>query len=122
MSRMSDVEILDEPAARADDVDLEEIWQRHRTAFRAGFTEVPVTVRASSETASALRGIASEIASTALPDGRVELTLGFMGERHAVNALWTFVADVEVRGPVGVRSSMVERVRTMAQVYLEDDR
>lgn len=122
MSRMSDVEILDEPAARADDVDLEEIWQRHRAEFRAGFTEVPVMVRASPETASALRGIASEIASSALPDGRVELTLGFMGEGHAVNALWTFVADVEVRGPVGVRSAMVERVRAMAQVYLEDDR
>jgi len=119
MSRMSDVEILDEPARRSDDVDLEEIWQRRRDEFRAGFTVIGVTVRCSEQTAKVLRGIADEQGTpVTVEDGRIELTLGFVGERHAVSALWTFAADVEVCAPESVRAAVVGRVRALATMYL----
>ena len=118
LSRITDVVILDEPARRPDEVDLEEIWQRHRSEFRAAFTTVPVVVRCATTTLKPLREAAQGIvASREISGDRVEVTCEFVGEQHAINVLWVFVADVEVMGPPAVREAIADRVATMAAMY-----
>ncbi|GAB04184.1 WYL domain-containing protein [Gordonia amarae] len=123
LSRITDVVILDEPARRPDEVDLEEIWQRHRSEFRAGFTTVPVVVRCAATTLKPLSEAAQGIvASRELGGDRVEVTCEFVGEQHAINVLWVFVADLEVIGPPAVRDAISDRVAAMAALYTGEPR
>lgn len=112
LSRMSDVDILDEPAHRSDEVDLAAIWERHREAFRRFFEPVEVVLDCSAEDAERIGSIAT--AATHVDEsmpGRCLLELRFADRRHAVRALWAtmFDHDFVVREPDWLRDAITTR-------------
>lgn len=113
VSRMSDVEVLDERAERDDDVDLDAIWERRRTDFRAGFEQVSVRVMcADDRSLSAMQAKAySTVVHEVGDDGTVLATVTFIGERHAINVLWSAEFDVEVLEPAQIRDALLDRAR-----------
>ncbi|EON34761.1 putative transcriptional regulator [Gordonia terrae C-6] len=113
LSRMSDVDILDEPAHRSDEVDLAEIWERHRDAFRRSFEPVDVVIDCSADEAERIGSIASATHLGESADGRCRLGLRFADRRHAVRALWStmFDHDFVVREPDWLRTALTARAR-----------
>lgn len=88
LSRMSAVELLDEPARRPADVDLEEIWQRHREQFRAGFAIVEVTVECA---ATGVETLATQLPTrvvSATDGDRVRCLVQTVGPNMALPKLW----------------------------------
>ncbi|MFT4393816.1 helix-turn-helix transcriptional regulator [Gordonia lacunae] len=115
LSRMSDVDLLDEPARRAEDVDLAEIWERHRDAFRRSFEPVGVVIDCAADYAEKIGSIATTTHLDGETAGRSRLELRFADRRHAVRALWatTFDHDFEVREPEWLRDSLKARARAV---------
>lgn len=115
VSRMSDVEVLDERAERDDDVDLDAIWERRRTDFRAGFEQVSVRLMcADDRSLSAMQAKAySTVVHEVGDDGTVLATVTFIGERHAINVLWSAEFDVEVLEPAQIRDALLDRARRL---------
>lgn len=115
LSRMSEVEVLDEPAVRDEDVDLEEIWRRRRSAFRSSFDPVDVVVDCAPADVETIRATAlsAETASDAGDRQRVELR--FADHRHATGALWglMFDRDIVVLEPAWVRETLADRARAV---------
>lgn len=115
VSRCRDVEILDEPADRPDDVDLEAIWEESRRSFRERFEFVEVVVDVDPQTLSAMSHIAKVLHSEDGASGDTRLTLKFSDRRHAANVLWRFADGVRVIEPDDVRQEIVDRVRRMVR-------
>ncbi|MFT4125933.1 MAG: WYL domain-containing protein, partial [Gordonia sp. (in: high G+C Gram-positive bacteria)] len=108
LSRMSDVAILDEPARRADDVDLEAVWQRRRAEFRGGFEPVEVLVECSAAD-RALLDRTPTVRVRSAGAGRVWVTI--FGRDRVVATLWklAFDGDYRVVGPDWVRDDLRQR-------------
>ncbi|WP_439029948.1 helix-turn-helix transcriptional regulator [Gordonia terrae] len=117
ISRMSDVEILDEPALRDDDVDLAAIWERRRDAFRGSFEPVDVVLDCAADDADRLGTIATAVGTTPRPGNRCHLELHFADHRHATRALWTsmFDHDFVVVEPRWLRDTLSDRARSIAE-------
>ncbi|MCR8895819.1 WYL domain-containing protein [Gordonia sp. GONU] len=115
LSRMSEVEILDEPAVRDADVDLEEIWQRRRTAFRSSFDPVDVVVECAPDDVDRVRAIALSSGTRGDAADRRRVELRFADRRHAAGALWAamFDLDIAVLEPQWVRESLADRARAV---------
>lgn len=126
ISRMSDVRLLDEPADRADSVDLEQVWERRRDAFRSGFTPLDVTVACSPESVEALtRGPVSVLSADTDSDatttaGRVRVRLRFGDGARAARILWWLSFDIElsVIEPIAIRRELAERAQRLAAVHI----
>ena len=114
LSRMVDVELLDEPAQRPTEVDLEEIWQRHRAEFRAGFAILELTVEC------ARAGV--ETLATHLPlrvdrpvgDDRVRCVLQTVGREMALRRLWMLCGIPELELEVIEPTEFAERLADRA--------
>ncbi|KSU54021.1 DNA-binding transcriptional regulator [Gordonia sp. SGD-V-85] len=115
VSRMSDVDVLDEPAHRSEDVDLGEIWERHRDAFRRSFEPVDVVIDCSVDDAEQIESIAAATYLDRPPEGRCRLGLRFADRRHATRALWAsmFDHDFVVCEPEWLRTTLVARARVV---------
>lgn len=113
VSRCQDVEILDEPADRADDVDLEAIWEESRRSFRERFEFIEVVVDVDASTLPAVSHAAKVLSSEPTERGDTRLTLKFSDRRHALNVLWRFADGVAVVEPDDVRVEVADRVRAM---------
>ncbi|NDK91865.1 WYL domain-containing protein [Gordonia desulfuricans] len=109
ISRMSVVEILDQPARRDPDVDLAEIWERRRREFRGLFESVDVVVRCAAEDVVGFEPSA-QVGAIGEPDedGRVRVTLGFGDRRMAVKVLWMGLIerDFQVLAPDWIREAI----------------
>ena len=114
LSRMSDVEVLDDPADRAPDVDLEALWQRHRDAFRASFQPVDAVLECAAWDVDHVTRLA-ELLDTedGQHDGIVRIRLRFGDRRHALRTLWIacFDSDCAVLEPAWLRDDLAERAR-----------
>ncbi len=113
VSRCQDVEILDEPADRADGVDLEAIWEESRRSFRERFEFIEVVVDVDASTLPAVSHVAKVLSSEPAERGDTRLTLKFSDRRHALNVLWRFADGVVVVEPDDVRLEVADRVRAM---------
>lgn len=111
VSRCSDVQILDEPAQRGDDVDLDEIWTQSRRSFRERFEYVQVVVDADPAVRSALGYVAKVIHAVEAGDGDVRVTLTFSDRKHAANVLWRFADSLTVVEPPDIRDEIARRGR-----------
>ncbi|MGW6036696.1 helix-turn-helix transcriptional regulator [Gordonia terrae] len=111
LSRMTEVDVLDEPAHRSDDVDLAAIWERDREAFRRSFEPVEVVLDCSTEDAERIGSIAAATHLEDTANGRCRLELRFADRRHAVRALWAamFDYDLVVREPDWLRDAITTR-------------
>lgn len=115
VSRCRDVEVLDDPADRPDDVDLESIWEESRRSFRERFEFIEVVVDVDAETLPALSHSAKVLESHPRANGDTRLTVKFSDRRHAANVLWRFADGVRVIEPDDVAQEIVERVRRMVR-------
>jgi predicted DNA-binding transcriptional regulator YafY len=116
LSRMADAEVLDEPADRAGDVDLDRLWRERRARWMAGpgFAATVLVVPARRDAlVRAARAVLAEA-----PDGdRLRLEVTFADPVHAAGVLWAFAPDVEVREPDALRRELTARARATAQRY-----
>nr|WP_272918272.1 WYL domain-containing protein [Gordonia sp. SID5947] len=117
VSRMSDVEVLDERADRSEDVDLDDIWQRRRSEFRASFDAVDVVIDCAADDVENLGRHTSVLSVDVLDsEGGTRLSLRFEDRRHAVRALWAacYDSDCEVVDPAWVRDALAARATAVA--------
>ncbi|MDL9938042.1 YafY family protein [Gordonia sp. ABSL1-1] len=117
VSRMSDVEILDEPARRSPDVDLEAIWQRRRESFRSNFEPVEVVIECAAKDSTRIPAPPTVLDDAELARGdRVRLRLDFGDRRFAVRALWLLALEFPyvVVEPDWVRDEIANAARRQA--------
>jgi predicted DNA-binding transcriptional regulator YafY len=118
LSRVEEVEELDEPAHRAPDTDLAQAWERQRAEFGASRPTLTATVRIRADRRALLRAGALGL-TAGRADGagwlRAEATFG--DARHGERVLWMLGADVEVLDPAPLRAALAARAVALAALY-----
>ena len=114
LSRVEEVQELDEQAHRGPEADLEEAWRQRRARFRAARPGVTATVRIR---AARRESLGRAVAERADGPGMVRVELAFADARHAEWTLWSLGADVEVLEPEGLRASVAARAEAVAALY-----
>ncbi|WP_439377258.1 helix-turn-helix transcriptional regulator [Amycolatopsis lexingtonensis] len=117
LSRVLAAEALDEPARRADDVDLERAWRERSTRFRTGGDQVTVLARVAPARRDELVGTALAAVESTDADGWLRLEVSFQDRRHAEWALWQLGADAEVLTPQWLRAVLRDRAAAIATRY-----
>ncbi|MDL9945476.1 WYL domain-containing protein [Gordonia sp. ABSL11-1] len=112
VSRMTDVEVLEEDARRPAVVDLETIWERRRQEFRSSFEFVDVVIDCRASDVDGLVGFADVLSQTEEDDDRVRLRLRFADRSHAIRVLWTgcFDRTFTIIEPAWVRETIRDRL------------
>ncbi|MDH6283665.1 helix-turn-helix transcriptional regulator [Prescottella agglutinans] len=114
LSRVQDVQELDEQARRDPVVDLAGIWDRRRSEFRALHETVAATVRVRAERREDLLGSVLSAASETRADGWVTVEVEFGDAAHAGSVLWMLGDDAELLGPETLREGIRLRASGMA--------
>lgn len=118
LTRVLDAEQLDEPAQRADRVDLDALWRERSTRFRTGGEQVEVLLLVEQAAWDALAGTALAVrAQEPEPDGRLRLAVSFQDRRHAEWALWQLGRSAEALAPPWLRTALHERATEIATRY-----
>ncbi len=116
LSRMADAEVLDEPAERASDVDLDRLWRERRERWMTGPGFAATVLVVPQRRDALVRAVRAVLAEA--PDGdRLRLEVTFSDPAHAAGVLWAFAPDVEVREPVTLRRELAARARAVAKRY-----
>ena len=113
LSRVEEVQELDEPAHRGPDADLERAWQRRRARVGAARPGVTATVRVRGGRPERVGTVVAERADGA----GVLLDLAFADRRHAEHASWALGPDVEVLAPGWLRAAVAARAAAVAALY-----
>ena len=126
VSRIEQATVLDEPALRPADLDLEAVWSELRRRIEERGPGVKVRARARPERVEMiLRVCASQLLEEpereAEPDraGWSVLRLRFPAEGAARASLLAFGTDVEVLAPRSLRRALAETARQVAALYAE---
>ncbi|GAB88858.1 helix-turn-helix transcriptional regulator [Gordonia rhizosphera] len=125
VSRMSDVEVLDEPAQRDDEVDLEQAWARHRAAFRASFESIDVVIDCAAKDVDRFLALAADGGADGdIDDGGVRVRLRFADRQHATRVLWMacLESDYVMVEPDWLREIMRTRAMSIAEAPLSPGR
>jgi len=118
LSRVEDVEELDEPARCEPGTDLEKVWTQRRAAFLAARPTTTATVRTRVDRRAALASTALGIvAEEAEGAGTLRAEVLFGDALHAERALWSLGADVEVLGPEPLRAVLAACAAAVAALY-----
>ena len=118
LSRVEDVEELDEPARRAPGTDLQQVWEQRRAAFLATRPATTVTVRVRADRLASLAAMALGVVDEQAA-GADTLQVGalFGDALHAERVLWSLGADVEVLDPAPLRAALAARAAAVAALY-----
>ena len=118
LSRVEDVEELDEPARGAPGTDLQQVWEQRRAAFLATRPATTVTVRVRADRLAALAAMALGVVEeqAASPD-TLQVAALFGDALHAERVLWSLGADVEVLDPAPLRATLAARAAAVAALY-----
>ncbi|WP_433043779.1 helix-turn-helix transcriptional regulator [Dactylosporangium sp. CS-033363] len=118
LARILAAEVLDEPADRPADVDLDQAWRERSTSFRTGGDQVAVTLLLHPARRPMLTGTALAVRSeSSEADGRARLEVTFQDARHAEWALWQLAASAEVLSPPWLRAVLHDRAAAIAARY-----
>lgn len=112
VSRMTEVVILDEVADRDAQVDLDAVWERHRTEFRSQFRPLDVVINCAADDVARIGGPITVVSIDEIAGSRrVRAVLRFGDGGRAVRVLWVTSFDVlfEVVEPDWVRDALRER-------------
>ncbi len=120
VSRVTAAEVLDEPADRRADTDLEVLWQQRRQAFREAQPELRVRARVRARRRSQLVRAALDLTAEA-PDTRgwLLLDLVFADQQHAAAVLWGLGPDAQVISPRTLRDTLATRAQRTLDRYRE---
>jgi predicted DNA-binding transcriptional regulator YafY len=121
VSRIREVELLDEPVARPDGFDLAESWGEARRELEDERDRaVEVTVRVAARALERLRWQVPVHGQALIPltaTGEVELTLPFDDEWWAIRTVLSLGSAIEVVRPESMRKLVAEEVRGAAARY-----
>ncbi|MDO5051842.1 MAG: WYL domain-containing protein [Pseudoclavibacter sp.] len=110
LSRILAAEVLDEPARRQADVELERLWRERGERFRASLGRFPACVALAPEQREELVGTAAALCSErAQEDGRLRLELLFQDLHHAEWAVWRLAEPAEALEPRELREALTRR-------------
>lgn len=114
LDRLTETELLDEPANRPADVDLAATWRRRRSEFRAGHDPLHVELRVREEGREQLQAKAVAVQSLVpADDGWLLAHATFADVGHVGAALWTLGVPAELLGPPEVRIEIAARAQEM---------
>ncbi|GAB3276422.1 helix-turn-helix transcriptional regulator [Kineosporia babensis] len=117
LSRILVAEVLDEPAQRPDEVDLESIWQRRAEQFLVG-EQLVARVRVKPSRQHELAGAAMAVRSEGPDeDGWLLVEVTFQNADHAEWALWQLSTDAEALTPQSLRTALHRRAAAVAGRY-----
>ncbi|MFF9330968.1 helix-turn-helix transcriptional regulator [Streptomyces albogriseolus] len=118
LSRVLRAQELDEPAQRADTVDLDRAWRERNVRFRTGGDNTAVVVSVDPARREHLVATALAVRSEDTgEDGRLRLHVVFQDARHAEWALWQHAMYAEVEAPQWLRTSLHHRATVIAARY-----
>lgn len=110
LSRMSGAAVLDEPAQRPDDVDLDALWAERAARFlrdRSLLVTVEVARGFGDELVRSAR--AGRVLEAAESADRLRLELSFDDLEHALWAVWRAGLDAVVLEPASLRDALADR-------------
>lgn len=114
LSRITDVEALDQPANRPEEIELQALWENRRAEFQATRQPVSVALRVRTRRVEALSGTAVRFRSRQDDDsGWTVLEADFGDVAHAVNTVWLLGDDGEILGPEAIREEVQAQARRM---------
>lgn len=118
LSRIAAAEELAEPAERANNVDLDRMWQERSAQFLAGSDQMTVLVNVNPTRRDELVNTALAVRAEESDDEswlRLEVT--YQDLRHAQWAMWQLATDVEVLAPQTLRTILRDRAAAIADRY-----
>jgi predicted DNA-binding transcriptional regulator YafY len=126
VSRIEAAEVLEQPARRPANLDVEALWEQLRRRVEERGPGVEVTLRTPPERVEMLlRVCASQLLEPARrepdpdPNGWMILHLRFPGDGAVRGALLGFGAEVEVLSPESVRQDFASAARAIVELYRE---
>lgn len=121
LSRIREATVLDEPARRPDDVDLEREWRERSARFRAGDGQLAVRLllhpRRREELLDTALAVLHEEPGPPRDPERQLLEVTFQDLRHAEWALWQLGTDAVALTPDALRDALRERAAAFAAAY-----
>lgn len=126
VSRVEQVDVLDEPATRPENLDLQEEWQRLRSGLeRHAPAGVDVIIRVHPDRAATVRRIAAPMLAKgehprpipAPTDPWPHVALRFRVREAACGVLLGFGADVEVLEPPDLRTTLLDLATAAVATY-----
>jgi len=125
VSRVLQVEVLDEQCARPPDFDLAEFWEQSSAKFRAHLPQYRARVRVRQEIVARMpyAGRFARIERTGQPDaeGWVEVALRFDVEEMACEYALGFGTQLEVLEPVALREKVLAAARRVVAFYTQNN-
>ena len=120
-SRIEALTVLDAPADRPAEIDLQAAFDRRRTSFLESLPKIVVTCRVRDDVWDRLVGANTVVVSrTAGGDGWSDADLWFGDSDHAIRALWIGGPDVVVISPDHIRDAIARRAAHTAANYPEE--
>ena len=118
VSRIEELTVLAEPAARPADVDLEAAFLAHWASFRGSLPKVTVTCLIREDSLDSLSRNALRLHSHEVgPDGWSHAELEFAEDSHAVRALWAAGPGAVALAPHRIREGLAARAAETAARY-----
>ncbi len=122
VSRVQAVDVLDEPAVRPADFDLETAWREARGVMEVGET-LELEVAVNDDALALFRRLASfqvsrdtvpvDLGPAFGPAGRTRLRLTMRARKQALALVLTFAGEVELLGPPDLRAELVAGARAV---------
>jgi predicted DNA-binding transcriptional regulator YafY len=126
VSRISEVETLDDRFERPEGFDLADHWERSTIAYERDVERVEITVRMAAERLDDFAAMSDSrvmAAAQRLPDpdepGTIRLRVAFDWADEAIGAVLRLGAGIEVVEPDWLRQSVLESARAIVARYAE---
>lgn len=118
VSRIEELTVLTEPAARPPDVDLEAAFLAHWASFRNSLPKVTVTCLVREDTWESLfRKAIRHLSREVEPEGWLHAELEFAEDAHAVRALWAASPGAIALAPQRIRDELAARAAETAAAF-----
>jgi len=119
VSRIEELTVLAEPAARPADVDLEAAFRTHWRSFRSSLPKVTVTCLVRDDAWETLsRKALGPLSREVGPDGWWRADVEFAEDTHAVQALWAAGPAAVALAPQRIRDELATRAAETAASYV----
>lgn len=123
VSRVQDVQVLDEPCVRPAGFDLARHWAQSATLFTANLPRYIATVRASPGAVQRMRGGMRYARILQVnqpdPDGWAEVSIQFETEENAVENIVGYGAEVEALAPPALREQVIRTAESILAFYAQ---
>jgi len=121
VSRITDAEVLDQPAQFPEEFDLEQFWQQSTTKFKTNLPNYRATFRVSPDVFPRLpfAGRFARVGEAGATDaqGWIEVEVGFDVEEMACEYALSFGSKLEVIAPNSLRTKVIEMAQEIVDSY-----